>query len=249
MKIMTVNLRYINHFDKNSWNNRKYIMLNMIKKLDPDIIGFQEAMKGHLKFLVPNLENYNYYGEYRSKNIFSEMNPIFFKKDMFEIIDKNTIWLNENNKKYKIGWDASLPRVCSYIILKNNDDKFAILNTHFDHIGIKARENSSILLENIAKKLKSKYNAKILITGDFNTTPSNGYINTLLNSNIIDNSFNLFEDKNNALTIHNFTDEIKGEPIDYIFLDKDLNEKKCEIIRYSENDIKTSDHYHVLCEI
>lgn len=249
MKIMTINVRYINNFDKYSWNERKYVLKEMIENHNPDIIGFQEIMKDHFEFLNSNFNKiYGWYGEYRDQSTSCEMNMIFYKKDKFQVISKNTLWLSETPKeKYTIGWDADLPRVISYVKLKDCDtsDEFYFMNTHFDHVGKEARVNSSHMIIELIKSLDEK----TIITGDFNTTPSDGYINTLLNSDILDNSFNYFEDKENSLTIHNFISDIKGEPIDYIFATNNFKINDSKIIRYSKNGIPTSDHYHIIADI
>lgn len=248
MRIMTINLRYINDFDEYQWDDRKFVLLEMIRKYNPDVIGFQEAMKEHMEFLEEELRDYDGYGEYRSLDDGAEMNPIFIKGFKFE--EKNTIWLSENTEKeYSIGWDACLPRVASYALISAPLEKFIIINTHFDHEGEEARIKSSELILELASKLKLKFNAPVILTGDFNTRPEDGFIDSLLNSSSFKNSFELFEDKENALTIHNFTGEIKGSPIDYIFIDRDIKPSGCEIVRYSKNGIYTSDHWHIICDV
>ena len=51
-----------------------------------------------------------------------------------------------------------------------NNREFWVFNTHFDHIGVKARNES---VELILKKIKEVNKGKIpiLLTGDFNLTP------------------------------------------------------------------------------
>lgn len=248
MRIMTINLRYINDFDEYQWDYRKLVLLEMIRKYNPDVIGFQEAMKKHMEFLEEELSDYYTYGEYRSLDDSAEMNPIFIKN--YEFSDKGTIWLSETPKeKYSIGWDACLPRVASYALISAPLEKFIIINTHFDHEGEEARIKSSELLLDLASTLKLEYNAPVIMTGDFNTRPEDGFIDSLLNSSSFKNSFELFEDKENSLTIHNFTGEIKGSPIDYIFIDRDINTSGCEIVRFSKNGIYTSDHWHIFCDV
>ncbi len=249
MRVMTINARYINDFDKYPWSSRKTVIKDMIEEYNPDLIGFQEIMEGHFNYLTSVFrDKYYYYGEYRDFNDPSaEMNMIFVKKDKFEIISSDTIWLSENpNEKYSIGWDADLARVLSYVKIINllNKKTLYFLNTHFDHAGEQARINSAKLAIDLIKEL----NETIIFTGDFNTTPKHGYINTLLKSDILDNSYNHLEDKENSLTIHNFSGEIKGEPIDYIFATKDMKIVNCEIIRYQKKGVFSSDHYHVLVD-
>lgn len=248
MRVMTINARYVNDYDKFPWSLRKTVIKEMIEEYNPDLIGFQEIMESQFNYLTSVFKDkYFHYGEYRDFIDPSEMNMIFIKKDRFEILSSNTIWLSETpNTKFSIGWDASLARVLSYVKLRDliNDKTLYFLNTHFDHIGEQARINSAKLALDLIKEL----NETVVFAGDFNTTPTHGYINTLLESEIIYNSYNHLEDKENSLTIHNFTGEIKGEPIDYIFATKDLKILNSEIIRYQKEGIFSSDHYHVLVD-
>lgn len=248
MKVMTINARYINDFDKYQWSSRKNVIKEMIEYYNPDLIGFQEIMEEHFNYLTLVFNDaYYYYGRYRDSIEPSEMNMVFIKKDRFKIISSNTIWLSETpTEKYSIGWDADLARVLSYVELIDltNNKKLYFLNTHFDHAGTQARINSSQLALDLIKKL----NQTIIFTGDFNTTPTHGYISTLLESDLLDNSYNHLKNKKNSLTIHNFTGEIKGEPIDYVFATKDMKIMNSEIIRYQKEGIFSSDHYHVLVD-
>nr|WP_276938629.1 endonuclease/exonuclease/phosphatase family protein [Helcococcus sueciensis] len=248
MRVMTVNARYINDFDEYPWSSRKTVIKEMIEEYNPDLIGFQEIMDEHFNYLTSVFKDkYHFYGEYRDFIFPSEMNLIFIKKDRFEVLSSNTIWLSETpNKKFSIGWDSSLARVLSYVKLKDlsNGSTLYHLNTHFDYAGEKARINSAKMTLDLIKDL----NETVVLTGDFNSTPTHGFINLLLESNILDNSYNHFKDKKNSLTIHNFTDEIKGEPIDYIFASKNLKIVNSEIIRYKKDGIFSSDHYHILVD-
>ncbi len=250
MKIMSINIRYINRFDEYSWSDRKNILFDIIDDYSPDIIGFQEVMEESLKDILTNLIDYDYYGVYRSLDDSREMNPIFYKKSKYALIDSNTLWLSQYPCiRYSKSWGSSLPRILSYAILESEDENLIVMNTHFDYLSEEARIKSSKIMLNTINKLKSQYNYPVIITGDFNTTPNDGYIDILLNSEDLDNSFNNFDDKDNSLTIHNFTGDIEGEPIDYIFVDNDLEITDSKIIRKSENNIYPSDHYQVYVEV
>lgn len=248
MRVMTINARYVNDYDKYPWSERKTVIKEMIEKYNPDLIGFQEIMEEQFNYLTSVFKDkYFYYGEYRDFIYPSEMNLIFVKKDRFEVLSSNTIWLSETpNEKFSIGWDADLARVLSYIKLRDftNGKMLYFLNTHFDHAGEEARTKSSKLALDLIKEL----NETTVLTGDFNTKPTYGFINTLLESDILDNSYNHLEDKENSLTIHNFTGEIKGEHIDYVFATNDLKIINSEIVRYQKEGMFSSDHYHVLVD-
>ena len=246
---LCVNLRYENETDKFQWKDRKFIIKNMIERISPDFIGFQEAKSSQIEDLIEFLsENYDYYGEYREDVDTAEMNPIFVNKSKFYIEDKNTLWLSDTpNVKYSNTWDAHLPRICSYanIIDKNSNEKIlTFINTHFDHVGEVARKNAANLINNLIDELE----LPTLLMGDFNTTPSDSFIDILLNKKNLENSYDKLEDKENSLTIHNYSDEIAGQPIDYIFVESPFKITKSEILRIKENGLYSSDHNHIYVE-
>lgn len=252
MKVMSINIRYKNDSDEMSWDKRKSLMIEMVKEIDPDMIGFQEVLPIQLDYLLENLgHEFDYYGVYRDASSQAEMNPIFIKKSLFEIESRESLWLSENPHIENVkGWDADLARIVSIIKLriKDSNEELVFMNTHFDHMGKIARNKSGQLILDLVDKYNNQ-NLPVIVTGDFNTRPEEGLIDNLLNANNLINSYTLFEDKENSLSIHDFSGEIKGSPIDYIFMNESLNPKYCELIRYEKDGVYTSDHWHVLCEI
>lgn len=251
VNIMSINIRYKNDHDKYKWEKRLPILKKIIEKYNPDLIGFQEVTTDQffdLKNIYSN--QYHIYGEYRDDSSDKEMNPIFVKKDKFSLDNTKTIWLsNTPDIKNSVGWDADLARVLTYSRIIDNKTNEAILtfmNTHFDHVGKKARINSSKLVLDIINEINKKYNTPIVLTGDFNTIPKDKFINKLLNNKELINNYSLLNNKENSLTLHNFTGDIKGSPIDYIFIQKPLKTISTKIIRDNIDGIYPSDHYFIL---
>ena len=171
---MSYNVRYENFDDgENQWDQRKKTLIDYLKSKSPSIIGMQEVISTQLLDLNFSLSEYSFVGIGREDGkIKGEFCPIFFNKYRFELIESETFWLSETPEKISVGWDAALERICTYVRLKDleNNREFWVFNTHFDHIGVKARNES---VELILKKIKEVNKGKIpiLLTGDFNLTP------------------------------------------------------------------------------
>ena len=79
------------------------------------------------------------------------MNPVFFRKDKFDMVRTITFWLSDTPEvPGSMGWGASLPRIVTWMELvdKNSHEHFFYFNTHFAHDSDSARIMSSkILLE------------------------------------------------------------------------------------------------------
>lgn len=254
IKVMSINIRYDNPYDKHPWDERKHILKKTIENNQPDLIGFQEVKENQLSDLINFFsDEFDYYGQFRDATASAEMNPIFIRKSNFQMIKKDTVYLNEDRRfRNQPGFDGDCPRLFSYAILQDKTDEekqFVFLNTHLDHVGIEARRKSVDIILDLVYDINERYQIPAIITGDFNTEPDMGYINKLLKHKDFRNSYQTLEDKGHALTIHHFSGQTMGSPIDYIFAQKPLEIKKSAIIRDNDNGVYPSDHYQVLADI
>ena len=174
IEAISYNIRYENLDDgENQWDLRKKTLINYLKNKSPSIVAMQEVLNSQLLDLNFSLSEYSFVGIGREDGKKKgEFCPIFFNKYRFELIESETFWLSETPEKISVGWDAALERICTYARFKDleNNREFWVFNTHFDHIGVKARNES---VELILKKIKEVNKGKIpiLLTGDFNLTP------------------------------------------------------------------------------
>ena len=210
----------------------------------------QEVLHSQLLDLNLSLSEYSFVGVGREDGKKKgEFCPIFFNTYRFELIESETFWLSETPEKISVGWDAALERICTYARFKDleNNRDFWIFNTHFDHIGVKARSKSvKIILKKIRKINKEKI--PILLTGDFNLTPEKkpikmlqGFFQDILaDLNIKDPKYGTF---NGFKTLVDYP-----QRIDYIF------QKGFKVLKAEHLWIKTpeglwaSDHHPVYLE-
>ncbi|MCX6257062.1 MAG: endonuclease/exonuclease/phosphatase family protein [Bacteroidia bacterium] len=172
IKIMTYNIRYNNPDDGvNAWKNRKVKMTNLVKEMDPDIIGFQEALDDQVRALDSLMKTYHWFGVGRDDGKKKgEYAVIFFKKNEFTKIDSGYFWLSQTPEvPGSMGWDAACVRIVTWLRLRSLKTKteFFIFNTHFDHIGVTTRKESAILLLSRIKSIAG--NHSVILTGDFNS--------------------------------------------------------------------------------
>ena len=173
-KAMSFNIRYATKNDGvNQWENRKKELVGLIKKYDPDVIGFQEVLLSQLNFLIKTNSEFHKIGVARGDGKEKgEFSPILFNSKKFDLIESNTFWLSETPNNPSIGWDAAHKRICSYVKLryKSSQNTLWVFNTHFDHIGEKSKKNSAFL---IIKKIKALVSNKdnVILMGDFNSYP------------------------------------------------------------------------------
>ncbi|WP_242131398.1 endonuclease/exonuclease/phosphatase family protein [Aestuariivivens marinum] len=252
-KIMTYNIRYDNPNDgENNWSNRKAPISNQILSNKPDIIGIQEGLHHQIVYLDSILVNYKYVGVGRDDGkIKGEYSAIFYNSNTFKVIKTETFWLSETPKKISVGWDAAMERICTYALFKNktNKERFWVFNTHFDHIGSIAREQSSILVAETIQHL-NKHNYPVIITGDFNLKPESKPIKYL--SNIFNDSkltcSTLPVGPKGTFNGFDFTRPI-NDRIDYIFTSKSIKVKRYIVLSDMKDDKYPSDHLPVCIEL
>jgi endonuclease/exonuclease/phosphatase family metal-dependent hydrolase len=169
LRVITYNIRYANPGDgPDVWANRVDAVAGVVAR--GDIVGLQEVTHGQLVDLQQRLGGFAHCGVGRDDGKQrGEYSPIFYRQDRFESIDEGTFWLSESPGEVgSTGWDAALPRICSWVFLRDrrSDARFWIANTHFDHIGQSARLQSGKLLLEMAGKRGNRQ--PLIVVGDFN---------------------------------------------------------------------------------
>ena len=181
-KIMSYNIRYDNANDGiNKWDNRKAEVYNLIERYKPAIIGIQEGLHHQITYLNSSLTHYKFIGVGRADGkLKGEFNPIFYNTSIFSVIKTKTFWLSKHSDTISVGWDAALKRICTYALFENNitRERFWVFNTHFDHIGVKARELSAKLILNKIESL-NKDGLPVIFMGDLNSEPTSKPIKIL----------------------------------------------------------------------
>jgi len=177
---MSFNVRYDNPDDgPSAWPHRAEWVANEIAKVD--LVGVQEALVHQVDQLATQLSGYEWVGVGRDDGKEAgEFAPIFYKAEVFELLDTVTFWLSETpDVPGSRGWDAALPRIATaaYLSVRETGDRFWVINTHFDHRGNQARLESAKLLSSHARIFTE--DAPVLMLGDFNTTPETEVYATL----------------------------------------------------------------------
>ncbi|MBQ4141205.1 MAG: endonuclease/exonuclease/phosphatase family protein [Clostridia bacterium] len=223
-------------------------VLTMVRNYFPDTIGFQEVDPVWLATLRDGLKDqYAYVGEGRNGGGKGEYNPIFYKKELFNLIDSGTKWLSETpdvaGSKYN---ESSLPRIYTYALLEKKTDgkRIMVVNTHFDHTSAEARELQAKVL---VKYLKTITDYPIVLTGDFNCVESTSAYSTIISAGM-QNSYKIADKKiNNSATFTNYGSSNKI--IDFVFVSPAsvavTSYKVCD--EMINNDFP-SDHHPVLIE-
>eukprot|EP00466_Bigelowiella_natans_P017345 jgi/Bigna1/83548/fgenesh1_pg.110_\ len=160
----------------------------MIQKYNADIVATQEGRIQQLEYLDEALESFRWIGCCRNGTHEDEHCAIFFNKEKFTLIQEETIWLSETpHIEGSVGWDGAKARIATWVLLglvqgeKEQGHHYplqiCIVNTHLDHVGVRAREESAKALLSLVDRLQQKFpEAFIALAGDFNSVKSNNKV-------------------------------------------------------------------------
>lgn len=252
-QIATYNIRFDNANDLgNLWKDRSPHLINQIKFHKMDIIGTQEGLYHQLEEMKVALE-FPYIGIGRDKGgKEGEFSAVFYNPEKFTVIEQSTFWLSETPDRPSKGWDAALNRVCTWGKFEDKTGNiFYVFNIHYDHVGQKAREESSKLVVQKIKEI-NKEGHPIIFMGDFNVTPDNPAYSTVLeHSNLKDSRLvSQAPPIGNQGTFNGFNwEELPDGIIDHIFVSPNITVLRHGILTDNYGMKYPSDHFPVMIEI
>ncbi len=248
-RLMTYNIRLDNPGDGvNAWDNRKDFLAKQILFYAPDIMGVQEALPGQMDDLQEALSDYKYIGVGRDDgHRKGEFSAIFYESKKWEVVMDSTFWLSDSPDKVSMGWDAVCNRVCTFGQFQRKSDKKKIwvFNTHFDHVGKRARRESINLIVNTIKEVTSPTDL-VFFMGDLNMIPSDESLEPL-RLDLVDSFHHAELNYGPEGTFNGFDWNASPERrIDYIFTRPNIKVKKYAVLSESCENRYPSDHFPVL---
>lgn len=253
LQVATFNLRYDNPGDSgNLWKNRVPVCASLIQFHQFDIVGTQEGLKHQLDQLQALLPEFQYFGSGRDDGkTAGEHSAIFIRKSRFDKLEGGDFWLSTTPEKPGKSWDAALPRICTWLKLKDKQTHkiFYVFNAHYDHVGIQARVESSKLILSRFRAVAGTY--PVIVMGDLNGNQDSPWYHTFQESGIVSDvmsqspiiyrnngSFNAFK-----------SNDIASDVIDHIFITPGFTVERYGILTDTYNGKFPSDHFPVLTTI
>lgn len=257
--VMTYNLRFDTVNDGvNRWDARKEHVAAVIRHEAPYFLGTQEGLKHQLEFLKTELEGFAYIGVGRDDGADAgEFSALFYDSRRVELVpgSEETVWLSETPKIPSKSWDAALPRIVTFgrFVVKSTGDTLDVYNTHFDHVGQIARQQSSaLILDRIRTHSENK---PVVLLGDFNVTDDNPAYQVLISSPTVGLKDALDATESPAVgpafTFEGF--QVRNSPdarrIDYIFVSPQIRVMSHATISAFRGGYYPSDHLPVVARI
>lgn len=249
---MTFNIRYANPDDgPDYWNNRREAVVRMVEDVKPGVMGIQEGLAPQVAFLDSALTGYSYVGVGRDDGKQAgEYAAVFYDDSLYAPVADGHFWLSETPDSAALGWDAVCIRIATWVKLKEKATgrEFLVFNTHFDHIGVVARQESAKLL--LSRVHEFGDSIPTVIMGDFNFPVTDPSLAPLVNAPTFtevrgSKAFKPQGDSLPPVTYRGFGHGEPGELIDHIFC-QGFVPQEYEVITSGYGVQYLSDHMPVL---
>ncbi len=170
LNIMSFNIRRGTKRDgRNHWIYRRDLVHEILNQYHPDVLGLQEALDfqiSEIGAMLPGYENVGVGNLGGSKGLH---NAIFYDANRFSLSEEGTFGLSDTpDIPGSKGWGNIIPRICTWVRLieKTSHQAVYFYNTHLDHLSLRSRKKSVVLL---TKRIHTRsFPDPFVLTGDFN---------------------------------------------------------------------------------
>lgn len=259
LRAMTFNLRYATADDaENGWERRRDLVVRSIQQFVPDLLATQEGFDFQIQHLRDQLSDFDMVGVGRDDGRQQgEFVAIYFRRSRYSLVEQGHFWLSETpDTPGSKSWDSRLPRMVTWCTLRDIQsptEPLHVLNTHFDHRGETARQESAKLLRRHIESVG--LTQPIIIMGDFNSGEDDLPYRMLLDGTRMEASeatrlvdaYRSMHPRNgqSEATRHDFGLQTAGDRMDWILHSRRLETLLADIDRTSYNGRYPSDHFPV----
>ena len=242
--VMTYNVRHaVLDEGVHSWANRRESVIERVRAGDPDILGIQESSGEQQAELATGVPDYEWVGVAEEPGS-GEHVPLGVRSP-WEVLDSEILWLSESGDPRTVGWDGKYPRVVTTAVLGHqNGQRLTVCNTHFDHVGERARlESARLLRERVDAAPPDR---PVVVLGDFNAEPDSAPYEQLTGSEfdrtLRDSRRVAAERRGPETTFTEFDSGTDGQTIDHIFVTTNLDVERYSVDPTTVEGRLPSDH-------
>lgn len=256
LRVMTFNVRYSEANDGiNAWPHRRDLMVKVIRKEHPDILGTQELLSPQAEYLQQHLPGYSWFGMGRNGNEINQNDNehmgVFYDKARLKILKSGNFWFSDTpDKPGSMSFGQPLPRMVTWAEFQDRRSgrQFYYYDTHFPYQdGKKAEAIRERCAAEILRRLAQLPGSEpFILTGDFNTT-AESMTHAALTKALHDARMSAPRHEGPASTFHGFTGHATDR-IDWI-LYRGMTADSVRTITTHEGKVYPSDHFPVVADL
>jgi len=255
LRVMTFNVRYGAADDGiNAWPHRRDLMVRVIQKEHPDILGTQELLSPQAEYLQQHLPGYTWFGAGRNGNEINENDNehmgVFYDKARLKVLSSGNFWFSDTpDKPGSMSFGQPLPRMVTWAQFQDrrSGEKFYYYDTHFPY---QDGEQADAIRQRCAAEIRKRLaqlpgDMPFILTGDFNATPDS-VAHADLTKDLQDARISAVRHEGPASTFHDFTGHA-DKRIDWI-LYRGVKADDVRTITTHDGKIYPSDHFPVVAD-
>jgi endonuclease/exonuclease/phosphatase family metal-dependent hydrolase len=170
LHVMSYNLRFASNAGPHSWPKRRPVMVELLRREQPTVLGTQEGLYAQLTDIERDLPDYyDWLGEGRAGGRRGEFVAIFFDTRRVEPLASGHFWLSDTpDVAGSKSWGNTTTRMATWARFtdKRTGGEFVVLNTHLDNASEYARTRGAALIRDRINDFPS--GLPVILTGDFN---------------------------------------------------------------------------------
>ncbi|WP_281872346.1 endonuclease/exonuclease/phosphatase family protein [Brachybacterium paraconglomeratum] len=178
LHVMSFNIRYDRSSgggtvegDPDHWPTRRPLLIELLEREKPTLLGIQEALYGQLTAIESALPRHRSIGYGREGGSAGEYSAIFYDSTRLEVLQWDQFWLSDTPDVIgSATWGNTVTRIVVWARLRDlaSGAEFAMINTHFDHQSEPARIRSADAMIDLFQGGELD-ELPTIVTGDFNS--------------------------------------------------------------------------------
>lgn len=251
-KVMTFNLRFATERDReNAWEARRGMVVELVTRHAPRLLGTQEGMGHQLGYLQEHLPDYTLHCPHRVFDESCQYPSIFYRTAELEAEEGGEFWLSKTPTVHRSkDWDSAFPRMMSYgrFLDRETGERMWCMVTHLDHQGIEARRSQCEMVAAFVRR----HRGPVILMGDFNDSPWSTVHSILTGSDTgLRDTWQVLgrEEDERSLTHHGFRGIPQKTRMDWILVSAHFQVVGASIIRDNCRGKYPSDHFPYAVEL
>lgn len=242
LRVGTFNIRNGLALDgRNAWPFRRKATADMVRSLDADVVGLQEAYGFQASSLRRRLKGYDLTGDGRSARRSGERCAVVYRTARLDLTEGTTRWYGDEPDQPGMRLpEASFPRVATIAAFTAVDGgpAFTFVNTHLDE---HREDNRVAAAEQLLGWLDD---GPSIVVGDFNAEPDSPVVRALEAAGL-----RSVLGPGAPGTNHDFTGRTDGPRIDHILVSAHWTIAGAEVVTGKPRGRLPSDHWPVVADL